>query len=170
MTSALETSVRKFTADPAAGRIAPKVTATLVGGRAQLSTGPFSWECDLPTAVGGSNQSPSPTAYLLGALAACAVVFVRDTLAPEFDVEATDVNATAGCTADLGGLLGVAGTRSDLGELRVEISITSPSPADRIEALRRAWLARCPIYLALRDANDVAVTFTVARPSAGNGS
>lgn len=43
---------------------------------------------------------------------------------------------------------------------RYTYNISSPSPADRIAAMRQAWLDRCPIYLALRDANPVAVTFT----------
>lgn len=169
MTTALQETIEKFTAEPAAGRIAPKVTAALVNDHAHLSAGPFSWDCDLPPAVGGTNQSPSPTAYLLGALAACAVVFIRDTLAPQFDVEITDVSATAGCTADLAGLLGLPGTLPDLRELRIDISISSPSPADRVAAVRRAWLDRCPIYLALRDANHVAATFT-AMEAPGNTS
>lgn len=162
MTTTLQATVEKLTAEPAAGRIAPTVTATLAGERAHLAAGPFEWYSDLPPAVGGTNQSPSPTAYLLGALAGCGVAFIRDTLAPQFDVELTDLSATAGCSADLGGLLGVPGTRSELGDIRIEIRISSPSPADRVAAMRQAWLDRCPIYLALRDANSVDVTFTAS--------
>jgi uncharacterized OsmC-like protein len=167
MTTTIQATVEKFTADPSAGRIAPKVTATLADDHARLSAGPFSWDCDLPPAVGGQNQHPSPTAYLLGALAACAVVFIRDTLAPQLGVEVTDVNATAGCTADLAGLLGLDGSISDLQDLRIEIRISSPSPADRLAALQQAWLDRCPIYLALQAANPVSVTFTGVDTTAG---
>ena len=67
--------------------IDPEVTATLVNGRARLTAGPFNWDADLPAALGGEDLAPSPTAYLLGALAGCAVAFLRDTLAPQFDVE-----------------------------------------------------------------------------------
>lgn len=77
---------------------------------------------------------PSPTAYLLGALAGCAVAFSRDTLAPQFDVELTNVSATGSCSADLGGLLGIDGTRPNLADLRVEISnqyTESPRPGRR---------------------------------------
>lgn len=69
--------------------------------------------------------------------------------------------ATASCSADLGGLLGIDGARPNLGDLRVEISISTPSPRDRVDALQQAWLDRCPIYLAVRDANEVDTSFTV---------
>lgn len=156
----LQTTTAKFTADPAAGRIAPEVTATFTDGQAHLSAGPFSWDCDLPPAIGGTNQSPSPTAMLLGALAGCAVAFVKDTLAPQFEVEITDISATAGCTADLAGLLGLPGTEPRLQNLDIAINITSPSPDDRVAALRQAWLDRCPVYLALLEPNEVTATFT----------
>lgn len=157
----IETSIDRFTTDPAAGRTAPKVTARLNSGRAELTAGPFTWGCDLPPGLGGTNQFPSPTAYLLGALAGCGVAFIHDTLAAQFDVELTDVSATASCSADLGGLLGIDGTLPNLADLRVEISISTPSPRERVDALQQAWLDRCPIYLALRDANEVDPMFTV---------
>lgn len=70
------------------------------------------------------------------------------------------MNATVSCSADLGGLLGIDLARPDLADPRVEISISSSSPPDRVDALRQASLDRCPIYLALRNANDVTAEFT----------
>ena len=159
----IQTSIERFTTDPAAGRTAPQVTARLDSGRAELAGGPFTWGCDLPPGLGGTNEFPSPTAYLLGALAGCAVAFIHDTLAPQFDVELTDVSATASCSADLGGLLGIDGTRPHLADLRVDILISTTTSRDRVDALQQAWLDRCPIYLALRDANEVDASFTVER-------
>jgi uncharacterized OsmC-like protein len=162
VTTSLQESIQRFTADPGAGQITPTVTATLVNGQARLAAGPFNWDSDLPQAVGGRNESPSPTAYLLGALAGCAVAFIHDTLAPQFDVDLTELSATATCTTNLAGLLGVEGTTPDLQNLRIEISVTSTSPSDRVEAMQQAWLKRCPVYLVLRDSNDVDVAFTSA--------
>lgn len=158
--TALDESIRTFTADPTAGHTRPKVTATLGNGHARMSAGPFNWEADLPAPVGGANQAPSPTAYLLGALGACAVVFVHDTLAPEFDVTISGITATVGCGADLGGLLGVPGADPRLRDLTLEISIDSPSAPDRIAAVQRAWRERCPIYLSLLEPTGVELTFT----------
>lgn len=157
--TALDESIRTFTADPACGRTRPTVTATLSNGHARVSAGPFNWEADLPTSVGGGNQAPSPTAYLLGALGACAVAFVNDTLAAQFDVEITGISATVSCAADLGGLLGMPGTDPRLTDLALEVTVDSPSPRDRVAEVERAWRERCPIYLTLLEPTDVKLTF-----------
>ena len=159
----IEASIKKFTAEPDTGRSAPAVTASLANGRARLSAGPFNWDADLPPAVGGTNLAPSPTAYLLGALAGCAVAFVHDTLAPQLGLQIDDVSAIARCTADAGGLLGLDGTVPDLGNLAVDITVDSPEPEERLQELFAAWTARCPIYLALLKPNAVEATFS-SRP------
>src|SRR5689334_22377561 len=100
MTGPFAETEARFRADPATARTAPTVTATLENGHARLSAGEFNWDADLPPAIGGGNLAPSPTAYLLGALAGCGVVFLRDTLAPLFEVELDDVRATASGSAD----------------------------------------------------------------------
>lgn len=147
--SVITESVEKFSADPGTGRITPAVTATAANGHTRLSTGPFNFECDLPPAVGGGGTAPSPTAYLLGALAGCAVSFIFSTLAPQFDVELDELSATARCESSLAALVGVEGAVPDLTGLTIEIAIVSPSPAERVDAMRRAWTERCPVYLSL---------------------
>lgn len=154
-------SIATFTAEPAAGRARPSVTADLANGRARLSSGPFNWEADLGPAIGGGNLAPSPTAYLLGALAGCAAVFLADTLAPLFDVKVDGVSATASCSSDAGGLLGIDGRDPALGEIALDVQVTSRAPADRLEQVFAAWRERCPIYLALLRPNDVAVQFAI---------
>jgi uncharacterized OsmC-like protein len=162
MSTAFADTITRFTADPVTGRITPTVTATLANGHARLSAGPFNWDSDLPPAVGGHNEAPSPTAYLLGAVAGCAVAFIAATLAPQFDVEIDELSATARCNSDLAGLLGIEGADPRLRGIALDIRITSSSPQDRVSALKEAWLQRCPVYLALRDANPVEVSFATA--------
>ena len=152
-----ETEAR-FRADPAKARSSPAVTASLVNGRARLSAGPFNWDADLPATLGGENLAPSPTAYLLGALAGCAVAFLHDTLAPRFDVEITDVTAVAKCSSDQRGLLALDDVAPDLTDLALEIKVSSPSPQDRVDAMVAAWRERCPIYLALIKPQSVTLT------------
>lgn len=152
--------IRRYTEEPGSGTVTPSVQAALINGHARLSSGPFNWDADLPPVVGGGNSAPSPTAYLLGALAACAVAYVNDTLAPEFGVEVDDLRAEAGCATDLAGLLGVAGADPRLVRLRLAVTIRSASPPDRVEALEAAWVARCPVYLALVEPSAVDVTFS----------
>lgn len=157
----LTESAEKLRADPASGITRPAVTASLLNGHARLSSGPFNWESDLGPAVGGENLAPSPTAYLLGALAGCGAIFLRDTLAPQFGVTLTDVEATASCRADVAGLLGIEGTDPALTEVALTLRITSPDPADRVDRMVAAWRERCPIYLALLRPNRVSLDVQV---------
>ena len=136
----------RFRADPSTAKSTPTVTATLVNGRARLSAGPFNWDADLPAALGGENLAPSPTAYLLGALAGCGVVFLHDTLAPAFGVLIDDVTAIARASSDARGLLGLDGIAPDLADLALEIKVSSPSPKDRVDAMLQAWQERCPTW------------------------
>jgi uncharacterized OsmC-like protein len=152
-----ETEAR-FRADPSKARSTPAVTASLVNGRARLSAGPFNWDADLPLTLGGENLAPSPTAYMLGALAGCAVAFLHDTLAPQFEVEITDVTAVARCATDQRGLLALDGVAPDLTDLALEIRVSSHSPEDRVKAMLAAWRQRCPIYLALIKPQSVTLT------------
>mgnify|MGYP000433302222 CR=1 FL=1 len=159
--SRLNESIDRFRADPDAAVTTPSVTATLMNGHARLSAGPFNWESDLGPAVGGENLAPSPTAYLLGALAGCGVIFLRDTLAPQFGVTLEEVSATASCTSNLAGLLGVDGANPALSGLALTIRVVSSDPAERVEAVLSAWRERCPIFLALINPNDISLDFQV---------
>ena len=161
-TTMLAETEARFRADPSAARSAPKVTATLANGRARLSAGAFNWDADLPAPLGGENLAPSPTAYLLGALAGCAVAFLHDTLGPQFDVAIDDVTALASCSTDARGLLGIDGVAPDLADLALDIRVSSASPAPAVEAMLAAWRERCPIYLALLKPQGIALTAGVA--------
>jgi uncharacterized OsmC-like protein len=165
-TSVIQQTEARFRAEPEAARANPAVTATLANGRARLSSGQFNWEADLPAALGGGGLAPSPTAYLLGALAGCAVAFMRDTLAPQLDIRLDDVSAVARCATDSRGLLGMAEVDPDLSEIELEINVSSPEPPERIEELRRVWLERCPIYLAIAKPNPVTLRLTTTESAA----
>ncbi len=160
--SIIRQSEERFRADPDAARGAPSVSVTLANGRARLSSGAFNWEADLPPVVGGGNLAPSPTAYLLGALAGCAVVFMHDTLAPQLGIRIDDVSAVARCTTDARGLLGMDGVAADLAAIELDIQVSSPEPEERIQELYRVWLERCPIYLAIAKPNAITTRLPTA--------
>src|SRR3712207_7197695 len=107
-----------------------------------MEAGPFSWNSDLPEPVGGTNQAPSPTALLLSALAGCAVVFIRDTLAPQLGVRVEAVEATAQCEADARGLLGMAGAEPDLQNIRLDVRVQSPDSEGAVQRLYEPWRDR----------------------------
>lgn len=157
MTSTLLETSQRLRADPAAGQTAPTVTATLETDRAKVSSGAFTWAADLPLSIGGTNLAPSPTAYLLGALAACGVAFINDTLAPEFGVTIRGITAVARCRADLAGLVGIEGALPDLTAIEIDITVDTPDPDSTTRPMFDAWERRCPIYLALRNPNAVVV-------------
>jgi uncharacterized OsmC-like protein len=158
----LAESAARFREDPGAGVTRPSVTATFVNGHARVSSGPFNWESDLGPAVGGGNVAPSPTAYLLGALAGCGALFLTETLAPQLGVRITSVEATASCRADLAGLLGLPGADPALTEIALVVRVTSPDAPERLEAVFAAWRERCPIYLALSGAAPVSLDMAAA--------
>ncbi len=152
----------RFRAEPGAARGTPAVTATLVDGRAHLTAGAFDWDADLPTVIGGTNLAPSPTAYLLGALAGCGVAFLNDTLAPQFGVRIESITAVARCSTDLRGLLGMDDASPELMDIGLEITVTTPDPAEKTAPMFDAWRERCPIYLALLRPRAVTLTMQVA--------
>ena len=152
----------KFRADPGSARGTPTVTATLEDGRAHIVAGAFAWEADLPTVIGGTNGAPSPTAYLLGALAGCGVAFLHDTLAPQFGVRIDGITATARCSTDLRGLLGLDDASPELNDIELTIEVQTSDPDTRTEPMFEAWRERCPIFLALLKPRSVALTTRIA--------
>lgn len=158
----IEATIQSWAAEPERARSIPTVTAHAEGSQAAIQAGPFTWRADLPAPLGGTNQAPSPTALLLSALAGCAVVFVRDTLAPQLGMRIEAVNATVTCETDARGLLGMDDAEPDLRNLTLEVSVESPEGEAAVAELARIWRQRCPIYLALEKPTNVAVRFRVA--------
>jgi uncharacterized OsmC-like protein len=162
-TATILQTIELWKAQPDKALVQPAVTARADQRQAIIEAGPFAWRADLPPTLGGSNQAPSPTALLLGALAGCAVVFIRDTLGPLLSVPITDVKATARCRADFRGLLGLDGAAPNLADIELDVEVTSPSHERDIGGLTQAWIERCPIYLALTKPMTVATRFTFTR-------
>jgi uncharacterized OsmC-like protein len=158
-TETIAATVAAWTNEPEKAIGAPVVTARAEEGQAVIQAGAFTWRADLPPALGGSNEAPTPTALLLGALAGCAVVFVRDTLAPQLGVRVTAVEASARCETDARGLLGIGGAEPDLRGMSLDVSIDSPEGQEAVASIAEVWQERCPIYLALMKPTDIAVTF-----------
>ncbi len=161
-TEVIEATQAAWTEAPEKARSAPTVTARSDGAQAVIEAGPFTWKADLPAPLGGTNEAPSPTALLLGALAGCAVAFVRDVLAPQLGVAVDSVEATVRCEADARGLLGLNGAAPDLQGMTLDVTVTSPQGQEAVTAIANAWLQRCPIYLALIKPTAVDVNFRAA--------
>ena len=158
-TGTIAATVDAWTKEPEKALGAPVVTARAEDSQAVIRSGAFTWRADLPPALGGKNEAPTPTALLLSALAGCAVVFVRDTLAPQLGIRVTAVEATVRCETDARGLLGIGAAEPDLHSVSLDVSIESPDGGDAIATIAEVWQERCPIYLALVKPIDVAVSF-----------
>ena len=156
-------TTRLWEEQPGKAKSKPAVTARADGSQAVLEAGPFSWRADLPPPLGGTNGAPSPTAYLLGALAGCAVVFIRDTLAPQLGVRVDAVEATAQCDTDARGLLGIDSVTADMRNMRLDIRIESPDGEGAIGQVYAAWQERCPVYLALTKPMPVSLHLETGR-------
>lgn len=162
-TETIRETERLWQEQPEKAKGKPMVKARSDGSEAVMEAGSFTWRADLPPPLGGSNQAPSPTAILLSALAGCAVVFIRDTLAPQLGVRVDGVEATAQCEADNRGLLAMAGVAPDLQNFQLNIQIQSPENEDKVQTLYQTWRERCPIYLALIKPLQVSTKLEIKR-------
>jgi uncharacterized OsmC-like protein len=163
-TETILSSLKLWKEQPEKAQVQSAITARMEGSRAVIETGPFVWYADLPSSLGGSNEAPSPTALLLGALAGCACVFIRDTLGPLLGVEITDVRAKVTARADFRGLLGLDGALPDLADFALDIEVSSPQSERDVRGVIQAWTERCPVYLALLKPVKVATTVAM-RPA-----
>lgn len=157
----LQETIRAWQAEPDKAKGKPTVKSRSDGPQAVMESGSFSWRADLPAPLGGTNQAPTPTALLLSALASCAVVFIRDILAPHTGVNVEGVSATAQCEADNLGLFGLDGAAPDLYNFQLAVQIESRDPEAKVRELFRVWQERCPIYLALAKPQSVNVTLEI---------
>jgi uncharacterized OsmC-like protein len=159
-------TMRLWETQPDKARGKPAVKARSDGSLAILESGTFSWKTDLPPSLGGSDAAPSPTAPLLSALAGCAVVFIRDTLAPQLGVRLESLQATAECETDSRGLLGMGAAAPDLQNIRLSVRLQSPDKEEKVRKLYQVWQGRCPIYLALTKQGDARRTRCACRKGA----
>ena len=148
-TTVIQETIRQWQDEPEKAIMKPTVKGRSDGVQAVIAAGPFSWRMDVPPPFGGTNKAPSPAALLLGSLAGCAALFIKDTLAPQYGVAVEAVEATVSCTADGRGALGLAEAIPDLQEMAITIRIRSTENDEKVKQLYDAWLERCPVYLAL---------------------
>lgn len=157
-------TVASWTEDPEKAAAQLNVSVRSAGPQAVVDSGLFSWWSDLPPSLGGSGQAPSPTTLLLSALASCAVVFVRDTLAPQLGVRVDHIEATARCDTDYRGILGLGDVAPGLGRVELTIRVTSPDTEPSVRKLYELWEERSPVLLALTNGIAIDTRLTVQPP------
>lgn len=160
-TFSIQETIQLWQAEPAKAKVKPAVKASSEGTQAVFESGSFSWRADFPPSLGGNGAAPSPTALFLSALAGCAVLLIRDTLASQLGVQLDAVTALAHVENDFRGLLGLDGAAPDFQNLFLTINIKSSEPEAKVQELYQVWLQRCPIYLGITRGLAVKTTLEV---------
>ncbi|OLS26456.1 MAG: hypothetical protein HeimC3_10060 [Candidatus Heimdallarchaeota archaeon LC_3] len=154
-------SKKMFEEDPDKSNLLLSVESSFVNDQATIQAGDFVWHADFPPPLGGSSKSPSPIAQLLGALTSCAVLLIKDILAPQFNVNIEGVKASITASIDARGLFGTDNVKSDLQRTNLDISIQTKESEDNLKPLFLAFQERCPVFLSFIKGLDVTSSFKV---------
>ena len=150
---------RALSGDPATGQVAFSTVSTLTGTtRVDVRTGRHSFTVDEPWSLGGGGEAASPVQYALAALGSCQAITYRfwaELLGIRFDKLTVQVDGDL----DLRGFLGVGdGVRPGVQDVRIQVDIAGPEPAERYQELAAAVSEHCPVLDLFE--NPVPVTCT----------
>lgn len=160
----LQKFVKLFHEKPEAALLKPTVKASTKDGLVVLSSMNTTWEEDLIPALGGKNTTIGPIQHMLGALAGCAAVLLKNTLGPLTGTAVDSVDVETQCDFDVKGVLGFPGATGDLRNITLKITIYSNESQEKIDKLVEIWKQRAPCYLALIKPGQVSTTLTVKKP------
>ncbi|MBE9637291.1 OsmC family protein [Salipiger mangrovisoli] len=114
---------------------------------------------DMPKPVGGSGAGPSPGFFGRAALSGCVAIGIKMTAAREgLHLDAVQVDIEQHW--DDRGLFALAGTPAGPLDTRLTISVASPEPAAKVQAMVSRALDSDPWFLAFRDAQSLRTEVT----------
>jgi uncharacterized OsmC-like protein len=131
-----ERSVKLLSMKPERGHLKGITTARIENGmRCTIEDGPWTFAADMPVKAGGEESAPTPGALGRGAFASCiAVTLVA--WAARWDIPLDSVQVHVETEFDARGELGMDDSiYPGYDEVRYEISIDSPAPAEVIAEL-----------------------------------
>ena len=100
---------------------------------------------DEPRRLGGSDEGPSPTGYLVTSLAGCTAV-ILERCAKEAKLEIGSLKVKSTIVYSPRGIAGQEGYRSNPSEARSEIWLEVEASDEQVEALKADYFRRCPVY------------------------
>lgn len=120
--------------------------------KAVIDTGEFgTFVTDEPEAHGGTGEGPSPLQTVLGALCGCESVTFHRT-ADEYGFAYDGIDFEADFTIDIRGRMGVREVRPHFQTVRLQATVTTDEPEERLAEVVEETERRCPVYNLIRDA------------------
>ena len=117
----------------------------------------YRYDADHPAVLVGADEGPTPTEFLLHAIAACLTAGIAN-IASARRVELRSVTAEVTGDIDLRGLLGIDDeVRNGFERVHVSFTIDSPADAATIEAVVQQSIARSAVFDVLRNGTTVEV-------------
>ena len=129
--------------------------------RTDVDVRDFSFVVSEPPKVGGMDEAPTPMEYVAGALNGCFGVTIEMVAGEqEFALDGLDVRCEG--VVDHRGLFGTADVSPHFQTVRVDVTLFTVEPEDRLPALEKEVLVRCPVYNLIRDSGaDIDVMWTI---------
>ncbi len=133
-------------ADPSKARATFASASRQVEGlRSEARLRGHSVTVDEPESLGGGDAGPNPVELILAALGTCQEITYR-AYATALDIPLEAVRVELEGDLDLRGFFAVdAAVRPGYGAIRGKVHLVSDAPREKLEALRRAVDAHCPV-------------------------
>ncbi|SDI60797.1 Uncharacterized OsmC-related protein [Arthrobacter subterraneus] len=157
MTNSLHAPVHGLTTD-AASLKSVRATGVWEGSMiTRIESRGFIFRTDEPVPIGGTDASPTPMQYVVGAVNGCVTVVI-ETVANEQGFAVESVETFSHAHQDVRGFQGTADVSPHFKDFTLTVNLQAAIPEDRLEAFTSQVEKRCPAINLLRDAG---VAFTV---------
>ncbi|SDJ45352.1 OsmC family protein [Lutimaribacter saemankumensis] len=115
---------------------------------------------DMPNAIGGSDEGPTPGYFARAAICGCLAIGIKMTAARE-GLQLHEVNVGIEQDWDNRGILAMDSVSPVPSETLIAIEITSPEPEATIRGMVTRALGTDPWFLAYRDAQPVSTAVSI---------
>ncbi len=106
----------------------------------------FQYDADHPAVLVGADQGPTPTEFVLHALASCLTAGIAN-IAAARGVKLTEVQSTVEGDIDLRGILGLSNeVRNGYQQIRVAFSIKGDAPEEKLRQIVEQSRARSAVF------------------------